>query len=67
MLRDRIKTLFNQYDSAIRQVIYEVGDIEQQFISMKNPRGIMNEIDAVISRIAEEELARLKQDGGQSE
>jgi hypothetical protein len=67
MLRDRVKTLFNQYDPAVRQVIYEVGDIEQQFISMKNPRGIMSEIDAVISRIAEEELARLQQDGEQSE
>ena len=63
MLRDRLKTLFNKYDPAVRQVIYEVGDIEQQFISMKNPRGIMNEIDEVITRIAGEELERLPKDG----
>lgn len=64
MLRDRLKTLFKNYDPAVRQVINEVGDIEQQFISMKNPRGIMGEIDKVITRIAEEELKRLPKDGG---
>ncbi|MCP4419198.1 MAG: hypothetical protein GY805_21490 [Chloroflexi bacterium] len=58
-----MKTLFNKYDPAVRQVIYEVGDIEQQFISMKNPRGIMNEIDTVITRIAGEEIERSQQGG----
>jgi hypothetical protein len=63
MLRDRLKTLFNNYDPAVRRVIYEVGDLEQQFISMKNPRGIMNEIDEIISRIAREEIERLGDKG----
>ncbi len=63
MLRDRLKTLFNNYDPAVRRVIYEVGDLEQQFISMKNPRGIMNEIDEIITRIAREEIERLGNEG----
>lgn len=58
MLRDRLKALFKNYDPAVRQIIYEVGELEQQKISMKNPRGILEEIDVIISRIAKEELAR---------
>ncbi|MCP5097977.1 MAG: hypothetical protein GY943_20710 [Chloroflexi bacterium] len=66
MLRDRLKTLFNNYDPAIRQVIYEVGEIEQQYISMKTPRGIMNEIDEIITRIAKEEIERQQENGGKA-
>lgn len=58
MLRDRLKTLFKNYDPAVREIIYEVGELEQQYISMKNPRGIMDEIDTIISRIAKEELVK---------
>ncbi|MFQ5399715.1 MAG: hypothetical protein ACE5E7_08970 [Anaerolineae bacterium] len=58
MLRDRLKELFKNYDPAVRQVINEVGEIEQQFISMERPRGIYDKIDEVITRIAEEELRR---------
>ncbi|HFQ93579.1 MAG TPA: hypothetical protein ENK32_06190 [Anaerolineae bacterium] len=63
MLRDRLKELFKNYDPAVRQVIYEVGEIEQQFISMERPRGIYDKIDEVISRIAEEELKRQEEEG----
>ena len=63
MLRDRLKELFKNYDPAVRQVIYEVGEIEQQFISMERPRGIYDKIEEVISRIAEEELKRQEEEG----
>jgi len=63
MLRNRLKILFENYDPAVRQVIYEVGEVEQRFISMKRPRGIMNEIDEIVTRIAGEELERLREDG----
>jgi len=65
MLQDRLKNLFKNYDPAVRQVIYEVGEIEQQFISMERPRGIYDKIDEVISRIAEEELKRQEEKGDQ--
>lgn len=58
MLRDRLKELFKNYDPAVRQVINEVGEIEQQYISMERPHGIYAKIDEVITRIAEEELRR---------
>ena len=63
MLRDRLKSLFNNYDPAVRQVIYEVSEAEQQFISMERPRGIYDKIDEIITRIAEEEMKRLGEDG----
>lgn len=58
MLKDRLKALFKSYDPVIRQVIYEVGEIEQQYISMEKPRGIMKDIDEIITRIAKEELEK---------
>jgi hypothetical protein len=64
MLKDRLKELFKSYDPAIRRVIQEVGEIEQQYISMKQPRGIMKVIDEMITRIAREELERSNGNGG---
>lgn len=58
MLKDRLKELFKSYDPAVRRVIHEVGEIEQQYISMERPRGIMKDIDEMITRIAREELER---------
>lgn len=63
MLRDRLKVLFKSYDPAIRQVIYEVGEVEQQFISMKTPRGIYDKIDEIVTRIAKEEISKPKKKG----
>lgn len=63
MLKDRLRALFKSYDPAVRQVIYEIGDIEQQYISMERPRGIMKDIDEVITRIARQELERLGKEG----
>ncbi len=58
MLKDRLRELFKGYDPAVRRIIQEVGDIEQQYISMERPRGIMKDIDEMITRVAREELAR---------
>ncbi len=59
MLNDQLQALFNNYNRPVRRLIRDVGEIEQQFISMKTPRGIMNEIDEAITRIAKKEIARL--------
>lgn len=64
MLKDRLKELFRSYDPAVRRVIQEVGEIEQQYISMERPRGIMKDIDEMITRIAREELERANGNGG---
>jgi hypothetical protein len=64
MLKDRLKELFKGYDPAVQRVIREVGEIEQQYISMERPRGIMKDIDEMITRIAKEELERSNGNGG---
>ncbi|MCB0164403.1 MAG: hypothetical protein KDI79_09265 [Anaerolineae bacterium] len=56
MLKERLKSLFSSYDPAIRQIIYEVSELEQRYISMKKPRGIRNEIDEIVTRVAKQEL-----------
>lgn len=58
MLRNRIDTLFQQYDPALRQLILAVLEIEQEFISMERPRGIFERIDEIVTRISEMELQR---------
>jgi len=55
MLRGRLNVLFNSYDPNIRQIIAEVGDLEQRHISMERPR-IKDQIDEIITRIARQEL-----------
>ena len=56
MLKERLRKLFEDYDPTIRQVVNEVGELEQQYLSMKLPRGIRPEIDKIIDRIARQEL-----------
>ena len=64
MLKDRLKELFKGHPPAIQQIIREVGEIEQQYISMEKPRGIMKDIDEMLTRIAKEELERSNGNGG---
>ena len=64
MLKERLTNLFKQYDPAVRAVIVEIGEIEQRYISMKNPHGIMDDIDDVITRIAKKQIA--PQENGES-
>ena len=64
MLKDRLKELFKGYPPAIQQIIREVGEIEQQYISMEKPRGIMKDIDEMLTRIAKEELEQSNGNGG---
>lgn len=58
MLRERIDSLFQQHDPALRQLILAVLEIEQEFISMERPRGIFERIDEIVTRISEMELQR---------
>lgn len=58
MLRERIDSLFQQHDPALRQLILAVLEIEQEFISMERPRGIFERIDEIVTKISEMELQR---------
>ena len=57
MLREQLRALFNSYDPPIRQIIGEVGELEQRHISMERPR-IKEQIDEIITRVANQELER---------
>ncbi len=61
MVKHRIRDLFNTYDRSIYQVVSEVLEIEQKYISMKRPPGIRGEIDEVVTRVAEQEIERSRQ------
>ncbi|MCW5841682.1 MAG: hypothetical protein KIT77_10605 [Caldilinea sp.] len=58
MLRERIDSLFQQHDPALRQLILTVLEIEQEFISMERPRGIFERIDEIVTKVSEMELQR---------
>ncbi len=58
MVKERIRQLFTSYETPIRQIINEVTEKEQHKITMKNPRGIYEEIDEIITRVAQQELDR---------
>lgn len=58
MLRDRIATLFQQHDPTLRQLILDVLEVEQEFISMERPRGIYDRIDEIVTTIVDVELQR---------
>lgn len=64
MLRDRIATLFQQHDPALRQLILDVLEVEQEFISMERPRGIYDRIDEIVTTIADVELQRNGEEEG---
>lgn len=57
-LREQILTLFKDVDPELQRVVVAVLAIEQEFIHMKNPNGIMEKIDDVLDRIAKELVER---------
>jgi len=65
MLRDRLKALFDSCDPTVKRVIHETLDLEQQYISMKLPRGVMEDIDALISKLAKQELVNRRDEVNQ--
>ena len=50
MLKDRIIKLFKGYEPEVQKIIEEVLEIEQEYISMKSPRGVKEAIRETIDR-----------------
>ena len=57
MPKNRINNLFSSYEPAIRQIVAEIGELEQRHISMERPR-VKTQIDEIITRVAMQELER---------
>jgi hypothetical protein len=56
MVRERLRALLQSYDPTVQQIVGEVIELEQVYISMSKPRGVKQDIDAVIEKYAQEEL-----------
>lgn len=57
MLKDRLVTLFKEYDPEIQIIIARVLTLEQEHISMERPR-IKEDVDAIIAQVANDQLKR---------
>lgn len=55
-LQKQILSLFTDIDSELKEIVAEVLLIEQEFIHMERPRGIMDRIDHVLDRVARHAL-----------
>jgi len=51
-LQKQILSLFEDVDLALKEVVTEVMLVEQEFIHMERPRGVMERIDQVLDRVA---------------
>jgi uncharacterized protein YaaN involved in tellurite resistance len=58
MLKDKLRELFIDYDPTIQTIIAEILTLEQQHISMKRPRGVSEHIDEIITRAANNVIAK---------
>jgi len=55
-LQKQILSLFEDIDPALKEVVTEVMLVEQEFIHMERPRGVMERIDQVLDRVAKDML-----------
>lgn len=55
-LQKQILSLFNDIDPELKEIVAEVLLIEQEFIHMERPRGVMERIDQVLDRVARQAL-----------
>lgn len=55
-MQKKVLGLFKDYDPKIQEIIAEVLNIEQEHLSMKNPRGAVERIEDVIDRVAKDEI-----------
>jgi len=58
MIREKIISLFKEYDAEVQEVVAEVLEKEWEKLSMLNPRGIKDDIRAIIdarARLSDDE------------
>ncbi len=56
MLKDHLRQLFSNYDPVIQEIIAETITLEQENISYKRPRGVVEQIDDIVERAAKKEI-----------
>ena len=58
MIREKIISLFKEYDGEVQEVVAKVLEKEWEKLSMLNPRGIKDDIRAIIdarARLSDDE------------
>lgn len=61
MHKERLNSLFESFDPAVRNIILGVLDIEQEHISMEKPR-VKEHIDEIITVTAKKEVEKLAEE-----
>lgn len=61
MHKERLNSLFESFDPAVRNIILGVLDIEQEHISMEKPR-VKEHIDEIITVTAKKEVDKLSEE-----
>lgn len=61
MHKERLNSLFESFDPAVRNIILGVLDIEQEHISMEKPR-VKEHIDEIITVTAKKEVDKLAEE-----
>jgi hypothetical protein len=59
LIKDRIRSLFSEYDPALQRIIHDVLLLEQEYISYDRPPKVKEPIDAIVLREAK---MRVEQD-----
>lgn len=62
MLKEELRELFKDYDSAVQTIIAQVLKLEQEKISMERPR-VKEDIDRIIEAVTRQELERNTREG----
>lgn len=58
MVKERLLKLFATQESNIQQIVGKVIDLEREYLSMKNPKGIKPEIDDFVTDIAKRAIQK---------
>lgn len=54
----KVLELFKDYDPAVREIVGDVIQLEQEHLSMEKPRGILEKIEDVVDRVAKDETRK---------
>ncbi len=55
-LRQQIKQLFEGVNPYVQELVYDVLEIETDYIHMQRPRGVMDELYSAIEKVAKNSL-----------
>lgn len=57
-MKAKLLELFKKYDEPIREIVSEALAVEQEHLSMKNPRGAKERVSDIVDRVAKDEIGQ---------